>query len=323
MSHRQSPSGGYVVVLLSILTIVWFVRADPKTQQRVLAEARAETDQVRRKAAEIVDASSRKHSPSAASTPTAVSPAVPTTSEATAKAQPAATPTTPVTPTTAAPSTTPTAQCDANKQLDAFVSQVSSAIDFNEGPGGYTKFNWHDVNPYSGHDFGVSVGKLQWNQEAGQLPDLLRQFDKKDTQQFHQIFGAYAERMLDENYVRHVAVIAKGSELGTMMQQALATPAFQEVQDELMHQVVAGFVTLGLRYGHDSQLFLAEVADIANQTGASTTEAYLNESGARQNQNESDTIAKLTHAASYREGAKRRDSYLATQFADSVDARVC
>jgi hypothetical protein len=190
---------------------------------------------------------------------------------------------------------------------DDFIIRAANAVDSNEGSGGFVKINWDDAG------YGISVGKMQWNQVAGGLPGLLRRFHDANAQRFREIFGPYADSLLDENYVRYQASFRPDNDLGNRMLQALAEPSFQEVQSQMMRERIIWAIDLAKRYGHSSELFIVEVADIGNQTGNTGVENSMRSAGVAQIADEKQAVEAL-QAHAPRPGRERRDEHLESQF---------
>ncbi|HEY9868234.1 MAG TPA: hypothetical protein V6D08_03645 [Candidatus Obscuribacterales bacterium] len=192
------------------------------------------------------------------------------------------------------------------EQFKGFIDRVVDAISRNEGS--FTSINWND----NGH--GISVGKAQFNQKAGELPSFLKKCHDADPQRFNEIFGPYAQQMLDERFVRS-ASITRGSDLGNRMQALLREPFCQQVQTELLRAKVVKAFELSQKYGHTSELFVAQVADMGNQFGWGGVEACLRKSNAANIRDERQAIQALSEAGQDR-WAKRagRDQRLAQVF---------
>lgn len=172
---------------------------------------------------------------------------------------------------------------------DTFVDRVIEGVSSNEG--GYTAINPDDAG------YGISVGIRQWNQEAGELPTLLHGWNGKGlseeaiesleadgvdpsklSSKFEQIFGPYAEKMMDESWVRSHDMAADGDFMGRMA-TALGDKDFQAVQRALARDFVYKAAKLGYDYGFRSELGLALVADIANQKGFGGAQSVLRGNG--------------------------------------------
>lgn len=149
-------------------------------------------------------------------------------------------------------------------------SRIAKAISGNEG--GYTSINWDDAGA------GISVGIRQWNQETGELPSLIKAWQKKNPAAFDRVFGNYADKIVKENWLRNTPIV-RGSALGNCFEQALKLPEFKQVQDELSLQFVQKQVQLAKRYGIKSELGIATVADMSNQLGEWGCEKALLRSG--------------------------------------------
>lgn len=200
----------------------------------------------------------------------------------------------------------PTRQFETPEQFKGFIDRVVDAIGRNEGS--FTSINWND------NGYGISVGKAQFNQKVGELPSFLKRCHDADPQRFNEIFGPYASKMLDQSFVRG-ASITKGSDLGHRMQALLQEPKFQEVQTELLRAKVTKAFELSQKYGHTSELFVAQVADMGNQFGWGGVESVLRKSNAANVKDERMAIQALSEAGQDR-WAKRagRDQRLAKIF---------
>lgn len=216
------------------------------------------------------------------------------------------------------PGTVSTSPSPAPHVCSDFVSRAADALDSNEGSGGFSKVNWDD------NGYGISVGKLQWNQVGGELPGLLTRFHDANAALFNQVFGPYANSMLSDNYVRYQAHFSPDNELGHRMLDALAEPVFQAVQTEMMQERIIWAKKLARRYGHSSELFVVLVADIGNQLGTTGVENAMKEAGVASINEENGAISAL-EAASSRPGAARRNKALERDFSarTSVDSSEC
>jgi hypothetical protein len=195
-----------------------------------------------------------------------------------------------------------------------FINRAMNAVDMNEGSGGFVKINWDDAGA------GISVGKFQWNQVYGGLPGLLRRFHDANPQRFNEIFGEHAGAMLDENFVRYRAVFAPGNDLGQRIMAALAEPDFQAVQMQIMRERIEWAIGVSREFNHRSELFIVQVADIANQMGDTGMRNAMNASGAPNIVDEQEAIAAFI-AQAPRPGGERRNAQLAAAF--SADVLVC
>jgi hypothetical protein len=198
--------------------------------------------------------------------------------------------------------------------LGTFIDRVVAAIGKNEGS--FTSINWND------NGAGISVGKAQFNQKSGELPTFLKNMHDADPGKFDAIFGPHAKNMLNENFVRN-ANITKGSDLGDRMGAALAEPKFQEVQTEMLRDKVVRAFELSSKYGHTSELFVAQVADMANQFGWGGVESCLRKGNVANIKGEESAIASLTQAGQDRySGRAGRDSRLAQMFSSNTQANA-
>lgn len=209
----------------------------------------------------------------------------------------------------------PVVASDCSAELQDFLARAADAVDNNEGAGGFVKINWDDAG------YGISVGKLQWNQVAGGLPGLLQRWHEANPTRFREIFGGYSDLLLDETYVRYTAQFSPDNQLGTMMQRALSQPEFQAVQTQIMSERMLWAVEMAARYGHSSELFVVLVADIGNQTGDWGVESSLIAAGVENIADEGAAIAALERN-SPRPNGDTRNAQLAEQFspATAVDS---
>lgn len=192
-------------------------------------------------------------------------------------------------------------------QKAQFIDRVKKLISRNEG--GYSTIALND------NGYGISVGIAQWNQKKGELPKLFRAWydaseaekeegglpelykgwrkaaegevqEKRTTEKaadgtynrFERIFGIHAQTLLDEQSVRDYPFTADTDEARDMMtrlRDALDDKLFRNVQDELVRNNVRRSIILSDKYGHHSNRFVAQVADVANQYGWSGCESIL------------------------------------------------
>jgi hypothetical protein len=237
--------------------------------------------------------------PSADLTPQGSASAAPHSGSTTAKPNPK--------PTTAAPPAKAPAAGDRCATVHDFIRRAGDAIDRNEGAGGYTKMTWDDAG------YGIAVGKMQWNQVAGTLPSLLRQWHDADQGRFHAIFGPYANNLLNESYVRHDAIFSPDNDLGHRMLNALAEPVFQRVQQRLEDDEIRWAIGLAKSFGHSSAWFIAEVADIGNQMGHAGVQNALNNADVRNISGEDQAVRALI-SFSPRPGSSRRNGNIQGSF---------
>ena len=206
----------------------------------------------------------------------------------------------------------PTPEIKTPEAFKGFLDRVVAAVSGNEG--GFKSINWND------NGAGISVGKAQWNQKMGELPSLMKHFHDADPQLFNQIFGADAQNMLNENFVRH-SPITPGSRLGQEMAQALAEPKFQQVQMELLREKALTALTLAHKYGHGSELFVAEVADMGNQFGWGGVESCMRKANVANIQDEKTAIKALQEIGQDKwAGRVHRDTKLARLFSSDAAA---
>lgn len=150
--------------------------------------------------------------------------------------------------------------------LRGFVDRVVLAISFNEG-------NLTAVNPNDA-GYGISIGIRQWNQKAGELPNLLQSWKDNHSEKFAAIFGPYADKMVDETFVRSHN-FADDADLMNRIKVALADVELQEDQIQLSRNFATSAAKFGIAYGFSSELGLALIADIVNQKGRGGAESVL------------------------------------------------
>lgn len=191
--------------------------------------------------------------------------------------------------------------------LDNFVDKVVLAVSANEGD--LTAINPDDAGS------GISIGIRQWNQKAGELPDLLRGWHAKFPQRFAEIFQNYKDNLLNEQWVRS-ANMKDDTALMGYIAVALHDPQFQQEQVDLSRAFVLSTAPLAKKYGFSSELGLALIADLVNQKGRSGAETVLrrcNLEPAKTLLDEAESI-ELVSANSNRAGAARRLQQLKTRF---------
>jgi hypothetical protein len=198
---------------------------------------------------------------------------------------------------------------------DTLSDRVVKTVASNEG-----KFNTINLND-AGH--GISVGVRQWNQKAGELPDLLKSFHDKNPEKFDKIFGKYADDLLSEKYVRRTNMAGNKDMMGRM-KEALNDPEFQEVQVDKFKKFAEKTGEMAKKYGLKSELGAALVADIANQMGEGGARRIMRRAGLKPGGEVEDEAAvlkkmeKLTH----RPNSKARFEMLATSFSpDKIDSK--
>jgi hypothetical protein len=147
------------------------------------------------------------------------------------------------------------------------VDRIVAAISRNEGK--FTTINTND----GGH--GWSVGIRQWNQEKGEMPNLLLAMFKHDPEKFKRDFGPYASKIIhniddpahatvNENWVRHTNFNHLDGFKGRMQ---TALNDFQDVQVALARKFVEQGIKIAEGAGFKSELGMAVVCDIINQKG--------------------------------------------------------
>jgi hypothetical protein len=196
---------------------------------------------------------------------------------------------------------------------DTLSDRVVKTVASNEG-----KFN--TINPNdAGH--GISVGVRQWNQKAGELPDLLKSFHDKNPEKFDKIFGKYADNLLSEKYVRRTNMAGNKDMMGRM-KEALNDPEFQEVQVDKFKKFAEKTGEMAKKYGLKSELGAALVADIANQMGEGGARRIMRRAGLTPGGEVEDEAAvlKKMEKLTRRPNSKARFEMLASSFSpDKID----
>ena len=165
--------------------------------------------------------------------------------------------------------------------------RIVKAVGENEGD--LTKITKNDA----GH--GISVGIRQWNQKAGELPDLLKSMHDKNPEKFDQTFGPYAKNLQNEKYVRHTDM-AHNPDLMKRMDTALHDNEFQNVQVNQARNFAKQAIDTAQQYGLKTERGAAMVADIVNQTGPGGLQHALKRAGLHAGgsvQNEDAAIERL------------------------------
>lgn len=151
-----------------------------------------------------------------------------------------------------------------------FVDRVIQNISAHEG--NFNSINKNDAG------YGISIGIRQWNQKAGELPVLLKAWNRQDPQKFNQIFGPYAEQLLNDKWVRSYDM-ANDAQFMSRMKTALADKEFQDVQVSESRAFVKRNMELANSYGFKSELGVALICDMVNHMGTGGTEKALKKVG--------------------------------------------
>lgn len=142
-----------------------------------------------------------------------------------------------------------------------WAKMVAKWVTQNEGSRDkHLAYNANDM----GH--GISVGLLQWNQEKGKLPDLLKSWHDKNPRKFNTMFGEHASDLLMDSWVR-TADFNGNKTLYAGMRKALADSEFQGVQDHLRNQNMVRACHVATDHGFKSLRGRAVVSDLFNQLG--------------------------------------------------------
>lgn len=154
--------------------------------------------------------------------------------------------------------------------LRNFVDRVVLAISFNEG-------NLTAINPNDA-GYGISIGIRQWNQKAGELPNLFQGWKSLHPEKFDAIFGPFAEKLTDDHFIRTYNM-NDDADLMNRIKQALLDLDLQDDQIQLSRSFVNSATKFGITYGFTSELGLALIADIVNQKGRGGAEGVLRSCG--------------------------------------------
>ncbi len=198
-------------------------------------------------------------------------------------------------------------------QFKGFVDHVVNTIAASEG--NFTTITWRDGNGK------MAIGKGQFNQ-AGEMPDLMWAWYRKDPEKFKHIFGRHYKQMLDSDFITD-AQIVKGSDIAKSIQKALADEEFQKVQTDLLRDKVVKAFALASKYGHTSDRFVAQVADMANQFGWGGVEHCLRNCGCKHIKSEHTAIDRLKHTGvryvgeQYAKNRQARDKRISNEFSES------
>lgn len=204
----------------------------------------------------------------------------------------------------------------AEEEYQAFIKKIVDTVSSNEGK--YESVNWDD------NGAGISVGRAQWNQRKGELPNLIRRFYEADREVFADCFGDkyrkaddsgkdYQGEWLNESWVRNTE-ITKGSQLGNEIQHALAQQVFKNVQDTMLEEKAERAVTLAAKYNQCTPLIIASVADVANQKGWGGCERALQKANVANIDDPNVALREFRQAVGERAGGENRDRKLDAAF---------
>lgn len=203
------------------------------------------------------------------------------------------------------------AEC-AHSDESVLVPEIVKAVATNEGSS-FKSVNWND------NGAGISVGVLQWNQERGALPTLIRGWNRQNPSAFREIFQGvapngkrYSENLLNEHWLRNYN-IAGDPALKSAMIRALANPGFQQVQLRLAKEAVSDHVDMAHKFNVKTNFGVAVVADIANQVGPVRTEGMLRKF-ANKFDSESEMVSHLVRSTRWRPHARNRIDNIERKF---------
>jgi LysM repeat protein len=133
-----------------------------------------------------------------------------------------------------------------------------------EGNARYDAWNRND----NGH--GISFGLIQFNQKTGALPKLLKQMKSAQPQKFQEVFGPYADKMVDEKWVRGANL--NDPDLKARLTTSARDPTWQKVQrDVARSEYLEPMASLAQKHGLKSELAVALMFDSAVQNGPTAT----------------------------------------------------
>ncbi len=129
----------------------------------------------------------------------------------------------------------------------------------------------------NGH--GVSFGLIQFNQQVGGLPSLLRRMSERNPARFNEIFGPYASNLRSASYVRNADL--NDPDLRARLQRAGRDPELQQVQRDIAReQYYDPSARLASQFGLRSERALAMLFDSSVQNGVGGTQRFLRQAAA-------------------------------------------
>jgi peptidoglycan hydrolase-like protein with peptidoglycan-binding domain len=151
--------------------------------------------------------------------------------------------------------------------LDGFDRIIEHTLRFESG-GRYDAWNADD----NGH--GVSFGLIQFNQQVGSMPRLLREMNARDPQRFRDTFGPHANNMLNADWVRGANL--NSPDIRRRLQASGRDPVFQGVQRDLAREAYLDpAIAMGAEHGITSERGIAMLFDSAVQNGRGGTRSRL------------------------------------------------
>lgn len=122
---------------------------------------------------------------------------------------------------------------------------------------------------------GVSYGFIQFNQQVGELPALFKEMSNVAPSRFSQLFGPYAPKMLQEQWVR-TSDLAGDADFVARLRASGQVPEFQQAQRNLAKRKYFDPTALTVKnLGLKSERAYAMAYDTAVQRGASTANRLL------------------------------------------------
>lgn len=192
-----------------------------------------------------------------------------------------------------------------------FVDRVIANISAHEG--NFTSINKNDAG------YGISIGIRQWNQKAGELPVLMKAWNRQDPQKFQQVFGPYAQQLLNDKWVRSYDM-ANDDQFMSRMKTALADKEFQDVQVSESRAFVKRNMELAHSYGFKSELGVALICDMVNHMGSGGTEKALKKIGLVKGGQIADERRAVERLSSVRPNGQMYYAMLDKKFSSDVNA---
>ncbi len=170
---------------------------------------------------------------------------------------------------------------DAINRVIEFTAQV-------EGGGRYDAWNPHDP-------VGISFGLIQFNQKSS-LAVLLKTMRDRNSDLFYEVFGPYAENLLDESYVKSANFNA--SDLKSRLIESAQYPEFKQAQlDVAKSMYFDDAMELASEYSLVSERAMSMLFDTLVQRGRGKTREALDAAWAAAGDTEFELLAAFAGAA--------------------------
>ena len=158
-------------------------------------------------------------------------------------------------------------------QVKQVVSVASGIIYSQEG-------NYGTVNK-NDNEHGMSIGKCQWNADAGRALSLLQTIVKANDAQAKKILGAslYKEITESKSSAWNNQGRAATAEEAKAISALLTSKEGKEAQDNLAEKDITRYINNGVKNGVVSLKALAYYADLENQGGASASKRIATAAG--------------------------------------------